>query len=349
MKVTRYEKNPIITPADVKPSREDFEVVCVFNCGVIRYEGDVLLLMRVAEIAKSDNPEIAKVPLFDEESGQIVVKDFDKNDPDVDTETDSRYVLTTTRRYLSSISHFRIARSKDGLHFAIDDSPAMSATNIVEMYGIEDPRITHIDDTYWINYSAISPITGVTTCLASTKDFTTFERHGIIFTPDNKDISIFPAKINGRYYALNRPASAEYKFRDIWISESPDLIHWGNHKSLFSARPDFWDNGRIGSSAVPFLCDAGWVEIYHGSSKDNRYCLGVSIHEKEDPTKVLARSETPLMEPEADYEINGFFGNVIFNCGALYEDGMVKIYYGAADEVIGYAEISLEDLLKTVS
>jgi predicted GH43/DUF377 family glycosyl hydrolase len=348
MKVKRYEDNPIITPADVPPSRDDFEVVCVFNCGVIRFEGDVLLLMRVAEIAKSDDPDVAKVPLFDEESGQIVVVDFDKNDPDVDTETDSRFVFTPTRQYLSSISHFRIARSRDGLNFDIDEAPCMMAANPYEMYGIEDPRITQIEDTYWINYSAISPVTGVTTCLASTKDFKTFERHGVIFTPDNKDIAIFPEKIQGKYYALNRPASAEYKFRDIWISESPDLIHWGNHRSIIQTRPDSWDNGRIGCSAVPFLTEHGWIEIFHGSSKDNRYCLGVSIHEKEDPAKVVARSEVPLMEPETDYEIHGFFGNVIFNCGVLYEEGMVKIYYGAADEVICYAEINLEGILENV-
>ncbi|MEX0330063.1 MAG: glycoside hydrolase family 130 protein [Puniceicoccaceae bacterium] len=348
MKVKRYERNPIITPAGVKPSREDFEVVCVFNCGVIRFEGDVLLLMRVAEIAKSDDENVARVPLYDEEFGEIIIKDFNKNDPDVDTETDSRYVLTTNRRYLSSISHFRIARSKDGINFDIADSPCMTADNMVEMYGIEDPRITEIAGTYYINYSAISPVTGVTTCLASTKDFKTFERHGIIFTPDNKDIAIFPGKINGKYYALHRPASAEYEFRDIWIAESSDLIHWGKHRSIIQTRPDYWDNGRIGCSAVPFLTDAGWIEVYHGSSKDNRYCLGISIHDKDDPSWVLARSEVPLMEPETDYELNGFFGNVIFNCGVLFEDDVVKIYYGAADEVICYAEISLDGILESV-
>ena len=180
------------------------------------------------------------------------------------------------------------------------------------------------------------------------KDFKTFKRHGIIFTPDNKDIAIFPGKINGKYYALHRPASAEYNFRDIWIAESSDLIHWGKHRSILQTRPGYWDNGRIGCSAVPFLTDAGWVEIYHGSSKENRYCLGVSIHDKDDPSWVLARSKVPLMAPETDYELSGFFGNVIFNCGVLFEDDMVKIYYGAADETICYAEVSLAGILANV-
>jgi predicted GH43/DUF377 family glycosyl hydrolase len=349
VKIQRHSQNPIICPLDVKPSREDFEVICVYNCGVTRFEGDVLLLMRVAEIAKSENEGIARVPVYDEEQGEVVVVEFDKDDPDVDAETDKRYVLTPNRRYLSSISHFRIARSRDGIGFEIQDAPCMVASSVVEMYGIEDPRITQINGTYYINYSAISPITGVTNCLASTKDFKTFSRHGIIFPPDNKDVAIFPRKINGMYYALHRPASAEYGFRDIWIAESSDLIHWGNHRSILQTRPGCWDNERIGCSAVPFLTEAGWVEIYHGSNQDNRYCLGVSIHDEEDPSWVLARSEEPLMEPETDYERNGFFNNVIFNNGVLFEDDTVKIYYGAADKTICYAEISLDGILANVN
>lgn len=112
--------------------------------------------------------------------------------------------------------------------------------------GIEDPRITQIDGRYYINYSAISNITGVTTCLASTTDFVTFIKYGVIFMPDNKDVAIFPEKIEGRYYALNRPVSAEYRVRDMWISESPDLIHWGNHLKLMSTREKYWDDGSIG-------------------------------------------------------------------------------------------------------
>ena len=344
MKVFRSPHNPIITPKDIKPSRPDFEVVCTFNAGVIRHDDDVLLLIRVAEIAKSDNDQVAKVPYFEPEQEKIIVRDFDKSDPICDF-SDSRFVRTPDRQWLSSISHFRIARSKDGIHFDIDEAPAMTADNEYEMYGIEDPRITLIDDTYWINYSAISPLTGVTTCLASTKDFKTFNRHGVIFTPDNKDIAIFPQKINDKYWALHRPASAEYDFREIWIAQSPDLIHWGAHQSMMSIRKNMWDNGRIGCSAVPFLIDEGWMEIYHGASAEDRYCLGAVLLDKDEPWKALARSNIPIIEPETDYELYGFYGNVIFNCGVLYEEEKVKIYYGAADTVMAYAEIELAEIL----
>lgn len=344
MKVMRYEGNPIIKPEDVKPSRPDFKVVCAFNAGVIRFDGEVLLLMRVAEIPQNNDKNTELVPVFNQDKGELEIKSFDKTNPNIDF-SDSRFVRTADEQFLTSISHFRIARSKDGLNFTIDEKPAMFPANEFERFGIEDPRITYINGRYYINYSAISNITGVTTCLASTTDFKTFTRHGCIFTPDNKDIAIFPEKINGKYYAFNRPASCEYKTRDMWISESTDLVCWGNHKRLMGSRPGFWDDGRIGCSAVPFLIDEGWLEIYHGASKDHRYCLGAALLDKNEPWKVLARSKKPVIEPEADYELHGFFGNVIFNCGVLYEEGKVKIYYGAADTCIGYAETDIKDIL----
>jgi predicted GH43/DUF377 family glycosyl hydrolase len=347
MTIFRSPRNPIIKPADVKPSRADFKVECVFNAGVTRFKGQVLLLLRVAESSISNDPSIIRVPYYDHENNKLVIKDFDKNDSTIDF-SDPRWVRTSDRIFLSSISHLRIARSKDGINFKIDEKPAMSSANLYEMYGIEDPRITLIGDTYFINYSSISSISGVTTCLASTKDWQTFNRHGVIFTPDNKDVAIFPEKINGKYYALNRPVSAEYDFRDMWISESPDLVCWGNHRFLMSSRPSFWDDGRVGCSAVPFMTDKGWLEIYHGATKDSRYCLGGVLFDKNEPWKILARSRQPILEPEEDYEINGFFGNVVFNCGVLAEDGIVKIYYGAADTYMAYAEVPLNEIMNNL-
>jgi len=344
MKVARYAQNPIITAKDVKPSRPDFEVIYTMNCGVTRLDNDeVLLFLRVAEIAKCDDDSIAKVPYWCEEQKKLIVREFDRNDSAIDY-SDSRFVRTPERTFLSSISHLRIARSKDGIHFEIEEAPAMFPCNEYEQYGIEDPRITKIDGTYWINYSACSAITGVTTCLASTKDWKDFTRHGVIFTPDNKDICIFPEKIDGKYYAFNRPASAEYETRDMWISESSDLIGWGNHRLAMKSRPGKWDETRVGCSAVPYLTDKGWLEIYHGSNRDDRYCLGSALFDKDKPWKVIARMDEELIKPETPYELNGFYGNVIFNCGALFEDGKAKIYYGAADTCVGYAEVELKDI-----
>ena len=112
----RYEGNPIITPADVKPSREDFEVVCVFNCGVTKFEDETLLLMRVAEVPKNDNPDVFLAPMLDAQTNELIIKSYDKTDKSIDF-SDSRFVITPDDRVLTSISHFRIARSKDGFNF----------------------------------------------------------------------------------------------------------------------------------------------------------------------------------------------------------------------------------------
>ncbi|MBN2013325.1 glycoside hydrolase family 130 protein [candidate division KSB1 bacterium] len=347
MAIVRSPRNPIISPADVKPSRDDFQVVCVFNAGVMRFQDEVILALRVAEKPINSNPDVELVPVYDVTAGNVVVKQFDRNDPKIDV-SDSRFVRTPTEQYLSSLSHIRLARSKNGVQFEVEAAPALAPANEYEIYGIEDPRITSIDDKYYISYSAISPM-GSAICLASTHDFKTYQRHGVMLCPDNRDVEIFPERIHGKYFALHRPNSGEYGRRDIWIAESTDLVNWGNHRWVMGARENSWDNGRVGGSAIPFRVDGGWLEIYHGASKSDRYCLGAALLDANEPWKVLARSKTPIIEPEMDYETQGFFGNVIFNCGALVEDGKVKLYYGAADTHMCYAEIKLEEIIKNLA
>jgi predicted GH43/DUF377 family glycosyl hydrolase len=327
----------------VKPSRPDYEVIGAFNTGVARLGDDVVLLLRVAERPVNPNPKVYLAPMYDADKRRLVVETFEKDDPECDF-SDPRAIKTARRLYLTSISHLRVAKSKDGIHFDIEETPALFPENAYEVYGIEDPRITLIGGTYYLNYSAAAPI-GITTCLASTADFKSFRRHGVIFPPDNKDVAIFPEKIHGKYYALHRPASG-FGRPEIWMAESPDLLCWGNHRHVMGLREGFWDDGRIGGGAVPFRVEEGWLEIYHGADQHNRYCLGAVLLNGDEPWKVIARSETPLLEPEAGYEVDGFFGGVVFSCGALYEENKVKIYYGAADTSIAYAEVPVEDILK---
>jgi beta-1,2-mannobiose phosphorylase / 1,2-beta-oligomannan phosphorylase len=344
MNIYRSEKNPIITPGDVKPTRDDFVIAGVFNCGVTRFNDEILLLLRVAEKPINDNAEVELIPLLDLKTGTISVKKFNKNNSYVDF-SDPRLLKTTSGEYLTSISHLRIARSKNGIDFDIDNKPALFPENRYERLGIEDPRITLIDGTYYISYSAVSDLTGITTCLASTNDFKIFTRYGVIFMPDNKDVAIFPEKIRGKYYTLSRPSSTASRTKDMWISESTDLIFWGGHKRLMGTRKKYWDSLRIGSGAVPFRINEGWLEIYHGVSETNQYSLGAVLLDGEKPWEIITRSKEPLLKPEESYETNGFFGGVVFTCGVLYEDDMVKIYYGAADTSIAYSEISLRDVL----
>ena len=347
MSVFRCPDNPIIVPRDVKPSRPSYEVIGVFNAGVARYKDEVILLLRVAERPISTHPDVVLAGIYDTAQDEIVLKEFSKDNPENDF-SDPRLIVTPAGTYLTSISHLRVARSTDGIRFQIENTPAIIPSDDYEAFGIEDPRISLIDGTYYITYVAVSAL-GVTTCLASTKDFKSFERHGVIFCPENKDVVVFPGKINGRYYALHRPVSPLFKRQDIWISESPNLCCWGNHRRLLGPRGGCWDEAKIGASAVPFRIEEGWLEIYHGSDRNNRYCLGAVLTDVVEPWKVIARTEKPVLEPETDYERQGFFGNVVFCCGLLYEDDKLKIYYGVADTAVCYAEIPLRDVLEDLS
>ncbi|MHC4462103.1 MAG: glycoside hydrolase family 130 protein [Planctomycetota bacterium] len=343
MEVFRSPDNPIIGPKDVKPSGRDFEVIGVFNTGVARFEDEIILLLRVAERPISTHPEVVLAGVYDVTQGDIILEEFLKGEPENDF-SDPRLIIRPAETYLTSISHLRVARSTDGINFEVEDTPAIGPANDYESFGVEDPRISRISGTYYISYVGVSPF-GVTSCLASTKDFKSFERHGVIFCPENKDVVLFPERIDGKYYALHRPVSPLFKRRDIWIAESPDLLCWGNHRCLMGPRADSWEEIKIGASAVPFKIDAGWLEIYHGSNRDNRYCLGAVLLDAGQPWKVIGRADKAILEPQTDYEVEGFFGNVVFTCGLLYEDDKLKIYYGVADTAICYAELLLEEVV----
>jgi predicted GH43/DUF377 family glycosyl hydrolase len=134
----------------------------------------------------------------------------------------------------------------------------------------------------------------------------------------------------------------------MWIAESPDLVHWGNHRCLAHTRPGKWDSARLGAGAAPVRTTEGWLEIYHGADPDNRYCLGALLLDLEQPWKVLARSEEPIMEPSFDYEQNGFFGKVVFTNGHVVDGDTLTIYYGASDSVICGARLSIQQILQSL-
>ena len=342
MKVTRYSGNPLITPAGVAPSRADFEVVCTFNAGAARFKKETLMLVRVAERPRQEAGWVS-FPLLDPDTREIEVRRIAKADPDLDL-TDPRVYRYKGAAYLSSISHLRLARSTDGLHFTPEPQPAIKPQEWYEAFGTEDARITRIGRTYYINYSGISS-KGITTGLATTVDFKTYCRLGIIFCPDNRDVVFFPEKVNGKYACYHRPAPKHLGTPDVWFAASPNMLHWGEHQHVISPRPDAWDSGRVGGGAPPFKTDRGWLSIYHGATPDDWYCLGALLADLDQPWKVIARSAQPLLKPETDYELHGFYGHVVFTCGATLDGDLIRIYYGAADTVMAVAEVSLSELL----
>lgn len=350
--ITRCDKNPLLTVEDVKPSRSDMVVEGIFNCGATKYKDEYILLCRVAESVHTGDDNIVGIPVVKNNQGKIdfeVVKINKQEYPEYCFD-DSRTITKGSDGnadvvYLTSLSHIRLARSKDGVNFQIDEKATIMPNDTDECWGIEDPRITKIEDTYYINYTAVSP-NGAGTSLITTKDFETFERQGMIFLPENKDVAIFPEKINGQYVAFNRPVPRGIGNPDMWISKSDNLYHWGEHKHFLGVSDDGWDNGRIGGGTQPVMTSKGWLEIYHAADKNNEYCLGALLLDKEDPSKIIAKSKNPLVRAEEAYEKKGFFGNVVFACGCILEGENVIIYYGAADDKVCRLDISVEEIYK---
>ena len=201
-----------------------------------------------------------------------------------------------------------------------------------------------MDDGYYLTFTEVSPV-AVGVGMMHTHDFRHFTHEGMIFPPHNKDCALFEEKIDGRYYALHRPSSPELGGNYMWIAESPDRIHWGRHKCVATTRKGFFDSARLGAGASPIRTDEGWLVIYHGADSSNRYCLGAMLLDLKDPSRVLARSSEPIMEPVAPYEQTGFFGNVVFTNGQIVDGDTVHIYYGASDEVICKADFSIKEIL----
>lgn len=333
--------NPIITPDAVPALSSEFEVVGSFNPGVTMFGGEVLLLVRVAERVLPAGENNIRVPVA--EDGGVRILSFDKADNRYDF-SDVRIIKGRGEKYLTSMSRLMVATSADGVHFKLHPDRCLVPQGEYEKFGIEDPRITRIGADYFITYSAISPL-GICTALVTTRDFRRFARVGNVLCPDNKDAALFPEKIGGKYYMIHRPSTSEFAPPEMWIAESDNLKYWGNHRRLMGIREAGWDSARIGVSSIPIRLDEGWLVLYHGADKGNRYCLGAILLGGDEPWRVLARTERPIMEPGRPYETDGFLDNVVFACGCNREGDLLHVYYGAADKYVCLADLKISDVL----
>jgi predicted GH43/DUF377 family glycosyl hydrolase len=251
------------------------------------------------------------------------------------------------------LSHLTVARSSDGVDgWRIDASPTFVADpdrHPEEIWGIEDPRVTYLEEEQrWIvAYTAYSR-GGPLVSLASTEDFGTFERLGAILPPENKDAALFPVKFDEGWALVHRPVSGGFG-ANMWISFSPDLRHWGHHQLLIEARAGgWWDAGKVGLSTQPLETDQGWLILYHSvrtTASGSIYRLGLALLDLEDPRCVLKRSSEWLLSPTEPYEQSGDVGNVVFPCGWTLVEDEIRIYYGAADTSIALATGRLPELL----
>ena len=250
------------------------------------------------------------------------------------------------------VGQSRVARSKDGVHFELSTDNFIPHDDSEEPYSLFhhyiDPRITPLEGYHYIITPAMvrgwdSPVGQ----LGRTKDFSpgSYERLGVISQPKNRGASLFPEKIDGKYWKLDRPGGGEGSNGEIWISSSPDMIHWGHFRPVQSPNYKFWNMNKMGPTP-PIKTDRGWLEFVHGvfsPAGGTCYYVGAILLDLEQPWKVIGRTQSYLMAPELPWETSGNCDNVVFACGVLpdYDKDELRLYYGATDCHIGLAIGSL--------
>ncbi len=256
---------------------------------------------------------------------------------------------------MRGFSHLTIARSKDGkTDWRIAPTPTLkpSVRYKEERWGLEDPRIVWLEDQekYAITYVSFST-GGPLVSLVLTKDFQTFTRFGALLPPEDKDASLFPRLINGRFVLIHRPIIRGEAH--IWICFSPDLKHWGDHRMLIPVRPGWWDSHRVGLGPPPIETPEGWLVIYHGvriTASGSLYRIGLVLLDLEQPWRVVCRSDDWVFAPQESYERVGDVPGVVFPSGAIVdpEANELRLYYGAADTTVGLATADMDQLIEYI-
>ena len=346
--VQRLFERLLLRPEDVPPSRPDVEVVGVFNPGAIRLGEEVILLVRVAERPRQRKDGFIALPRWSADGGLALdwVAEDEVEAPDarvVRRKADGLIRLTF-------LSHLRVVHCGSGRSVESVSSMLFAPAGEVEEYGVEDPRLTRIGDRVWFTYVAVSRH-GPATALASTSDFRSFHRHGVIFCPENKDVVIFPERIGGDYVAVHRPAGmTRFTRPEMWLARSPDLLHWGRHVCLLGG-DQAWESGRIGAGPPPLRTTQGWLLLYHGNRPGPRpgivgaYTAGAMLLDADDPGRVLRRAPGPVLEPCAAFERHGFVPEVIFPTGIVDDGDTLLVYYGAADTCTAVVACSRAEIL----
>jgi beta-1,4-mannooligosaccharide/beta-1,4-mannosyl-N-acetylglucosamine phosphorylase len=253
---------------------------------------------------------------------------------------------------MRGFSHLTVARSPDGFtNWEIDSKPTMEAdqNSREERWGLEDPRVVWLEEQkqFGITYTSFSE-GGPVVSLAITKNFRTFARLGALLPPEDKDACLFPRRFKGRFALIHRPIVRGQAH--MWLCFSPDLKHWGDHRSLIKTRDGYWDCHRVGLASQPIETSEGWMIFYHGvrvTTAGATYRVGLALLDLEEPWRVLRRGDEWVLGPLASYERIGDVNDVVFPTGAIVhkETNQLYLYYGAADSTVAVATASLSDIL----
>jgi predicted GH43/DUF377 family glycosyl hydrolase len=348
MILKRLDERLLLRPSDIPPSREDLEVVGVFNPGAVKVKDEVILLVRVAERPRPDRPGFTGLPRWSPQGELLVDWVSDDELEPVDARVVKRKEDGLVR--LTFTSHLRVVRCGDGRSVKEVTNVRFLPGTVLEEFGVEDPRITPLHGRYYFTYVAVSRH-GAATALASTTDFHGFARQGTIFCSENKDVVLFPEWVAGAHAALHRPNPATPFCRpEMWVAWSQDLIHWGHHGVLHGGGAD-WETGRVGAGTPPVRVPGGWLEIYHGSRHSTtpgvvgKYSTGALLLHLENPARILKRTRESIFEPTAEFERHGFVPDVVFPTGLVETKDTFLVYYGAADTCTAMVEFSKDELM----
>jgi predicted GH43/DUF377 family glycosyl hydrolase len=300
-KLRRLSSEPILEPIAEHP----FERAAVFNCAVVMHGRKIHMIYRAADrdFAALSQPE--------------------------------------PREELKFVSSFGYAVSEDGINFHRDSQPVFVGEGEQEAWGVEDPRISKIGDTFYMVYTAFGGKAwdNHRISLASSKDLRTWERHGVLLQEPNKDGGLLEDKINGKYMLFHR------RMPHIWAAFSHDLRTWEDHQIVMETIPGGWEEFKIGIAGQPIRTRQGYLLIYHAVDRHKVYRLGAALLDGENPTQVVRRLPEPILEPELPWEKEGHVPNVVFSCGQVVKDGFLYVYYGGADRVIGVAGIEMDKIV----
>ncbi|MBN1260534.1 MAG: glycosidase [Anaerolineae bacterium] len=257
---------------------------------------------------------------------------------------------------LDWVSRIGYAVSVDGVVWNRFRRPVLEPRDGADSRGVEDPRVVRIAGTYYMTYTAYgreyagdTPTHdggGISPMVARSQNGIAWERVGsLVCGEDNKDHVLFPRKVGERFAALHR------RRPDVWLAYSDDLVAWceDDMAPVFGPRPgNGWDETSVGGNGAPIETEHGWLMLYHAYDEDHVYRLGACLLDLEDPTKVLRRPQAPIFWPEELWELRGDVGHVVFSCANPVVEGVVYVYYGGGDHVIGLATCTLDDLIDFV-
>lgn len=367
----------LVEPKDIKPSSDDFEVIGTINPAAIRlHNGNIMLYVRVIEkLKKSEDERYCYSPrMVGENSFKIKLDKFDKKSIIKKSDVDFSFGDGTKR--LKFISHLRrVMLDKKGFKIkSIDKKPSFFGLKWDGELGVEDPRITKINNLYVMTYVSLSRKENVSTSYAISNDCIRWYRRGVIFGEQDKDVVIFPEKVRGEYVAFDRPeGSFQFSLPHIWINYSKDLEHWGESKPLSLFRKGDWDSGKNGAGPPPIKTKEGWLLLYHSVEEKERkitsfldiikkalrikrqkrmvYNVGAALFDIKNPNKILAKSKQPVIPPLKGYKKESLeHKKVVFPTGLVIEKDNTDllVYSGEEDLITTAKKVSLSEILDSL-